>query len=214
MEEEIQITDANEKDDWDSNLENLRRQKEAEIQTELLRKRKILEEGEEAPERKIQKPNTGAGGAGIVRKGMNKDGEAKEEDKKRYFELLEENNIDQFSLWDKCLPKLVVDPRFNIIPSMKLRKKLFDQFTRSRAQVLLERKNNGTLLPFFLYSLSSSSSSPFSLFLPPSLPFSSLLLFLSPVLFSSPFSPLLVLFISDLSSPSSASEYGFSFPPE
>ena len=189
MEEEIQITDANEKDDWDSNLENLRRQKEAEIQTELLRKRKILEEGEEAPERKIQKPNTGAGGAGIVRKGMNKDGEAKEEDKKRYFELLEENNIDQFSLWDKCLPKLVVDPRFNIIPSMKLRKKLFDQFTRSRAQVLLERKNNGTppslfpLLPFlFLFLSIFPFSTPFSSLLFPSplpLPCSFLFSFLS-----------------------------------
>ncbi|KAI8048840.1 hypothetical protein BDF22DRAFT_701545 [Syncephalis plumigaleata] len=44
--------------------------------------------------------------------------------------LLEESNISAFSLWDKELPKIASDPRYLLIPSVKQRKEIFDDYCR------------------------------------------------------------------------------------
>ncbi|RKP27813.1 hypothetical protein SYNPS1DRAFT_26545 [Syncephalis pseudoplumigaleata] len=47
--------------------------------------------------------------------------------------LLEESNITAFSLWDKELPKMASDPRYLLIPSVKQRKDIFDDYCRQLA---------------------------------------------------------------------------------
>jgi hypothetical protein len=51
-----------------------------------------------------------------------------------FKELLRENKVNQFSFWDRVVSKISLDPRFELIPDMKQRKAIFEQFTKSQAQ--------------------------------------------------------------------------------
>ncbi|KAI9595796.1 hypothetical protein BDF19DRAFT_465138 [Syncephalis fuscata] len=44
--------------------------------------------------------------------------------------LLEESNVSAFSLWEKELPKIAADPRYLLIPSVKQRKEIFDDYCK------------------------------------------------------------------------------------
>lgn len=42
--------------------------------------------------------------------------------------------VTAFSRWERELPKLLIDPRFTVVPAMKDRRGMFDAFCRSAAE--------------------------------------------------------------------------------
>uniref|UniRef100_A0A1J3HXB7 Pre-mRNA-processing protein 40C n=1 Tax=Noccaea caerulescens TaxID=107243 RepID=A0A1J3HXB7_NOCCA len=61
-------------------------------------------------------------------------GPSKEECIKQFKEMLKEREIAPFSKWDKELPKIIFDPRFKAIPSHSVRRSLFEQYVKTRAE--------------------------------------------------------------------------------
>jgi transcription elongation regulator 1 len=48
--------------------------------------------------------------------------------------MLKERGIAPFSKWEKELPKIIFDPRFKAIPSHSVRRSLFEQYVKTRAE--------------------------------------------------------------------------------
>ncbi|ESQ47904.1 hypothetical protein EUTSA_v10020134mg [Eutrema salsugineum] len=61
-------------------------------------------------------------------------GPSKEECIKQFKEMLKERGIAPFSKWEKELPKIIFDPRFKAIPSHSVRRSLFEQYVKTRAE--------------------------------------------------------------------------------
>jgi len=61
-------------------------------------------------------------------------GPSKEECSKQFKEMLKERGIAPFSKWEKELPKIIFDPRFKAIPSHSVRRSLFEQYVKTRAE--------------------------------------------------------------------------------
>ncbi|KAG7582597.1 FF domain superfamily [Arabidopsis suecica] len=61
-------------------------------------------------------------------------GPSKEECFKQFKEMLKERGIAPFSKWEKELPKIIFDPRFKAIPSHSVRRSLFEQYVKTRAE--------------------------------------------------------------------------------
>ncbi|CAH2053273.1 unnamed protein product [Thlaspi arvense] len=61
-------------------------------------------------------------------------GPSKEECVKQFKEMLKERGIAPFSKWEKELPKIIFDPRFKAIQSHSVRRSLFAQYVKTRAE--------------------------------------------------------------------------------
>ncbi|KAL1197689.1 Pre-mRNA-processing protein 40C [Cardamine amara subsp. amara] len=61
-------------------------------------------------------------------------GPSKEECFKQFKEMLKERGIAPFSKWEKELPKIIFDSRFKAIPSHSVRRSLFEQYVKTRAE--------------------------------------------------------------------------------
>ncbi|CAN8258729.1 unnamed protein product [Cochlearia groenlandica] len=61
-------------------------------------------------------------------------GPSKEECIKQFKEMLKERGVAPFSKWEKELPKIIFDPRFKAIASHSVRRSLFEQFVKTRAE--------------------------------------------------------------------------------
>ncbi|XVF02932.1 hypothetical protein REPUB_Repub04eG0217200 [Reevesia pubescens] len=61
-------------------------------------------------------------------------GPSKEECIMQFKEMLKERGIAPFSKWEKELPKIVFDPRFQAIPSHSTRRSLFEHYVKTRAE--------------------------------------------------------------------------------
>jgi len=60
-----------------------------------------------------------------------------------FFALLEENDISPFSTWEKELSNIINDKRYTLIPTLKERKRLFDEYCRKK---VIEMKKNNELV--------------------------------------------------------------------
>ncbi|RID63196.1 hypothetical protein BRARA_E02218 [Brassica rapa] len=61
-------------------------------------------------------------------------GPSKEECIKQFKEMLKERGVAPFSKWEKELPKIIFDPRFKAIQSHSVRRSLFEQYVKTRAE--------------------------------------------------------------------------------
>ncbi|EEF46576.1 Pre-mRNA-processing protein PRP40, putative [Ricinus communis] len=61
-------------------------------------------------------------------------GPTKEECIIQFKDMLKERGIAPFSKWEKVLPKIVFDPRFQAIPSHSARRSLFEHYVKTRAE--------------------------------------------------------------------------------
>ncbi|KAI0174822.1 DNA replication protein 4 [Pestalotiopsis sp. NC0098] len=66
-----------------------------------------------------------------------------DEDARELFkDMLSDYNISPFSTWDKLLEdgKIVDDPRYTVLPNMKSRKDVWEEWSRAQIQVIKERR--------------------------------------------------------------------------
>ncbi|KAF8050056.1 hypothetical protein N665_2057s0003 [Sinapis alba] len=61
-------------------------------------------------------------------------GPSKEECINQFKEMLKERGVAPFSKWEKELPKIIFDPRFKAIQSHSVRRSLFEQYVKTRAE--------------------------------------------------------------------------------
>jgi hypothetical protein len=75
----------------------------------------------------------------------------------QFKQLLREHKVTPFSRWEKEEAKLAADRRFHLLPTQKLRRQAFDDYTRNRAQEqLLETQQATEEYKLFLKTLLSS----------------------------------------------------------
>ncbi|CAG8488883.1 76_t:CDS:10 [Paraglomus occultum] len=56
--------------------------------------------------------------------------------------LLRDMNVSPFAVWEKELPRIIHDPRYILIATLKQRKELFDEYCKERVVELREEKKN------------------------------------------------------------------------
>lgn len=59
---------------------------------------------------------------------------------KQYEELLFDFNVNQFSSWDLVQSKLSNDERFNLIPSLHQKKKIFEEYAKDKAKQIANKR--------------------------------------------------------------------------
>ncbi|ORX55263.1 hypothetical protein BCR36DRAFT_282048 [Piromyces finnis] len=70
-----------------------------------------------------------------------KSGDSSKEKKiEDFYALLEENKISPFSTWEQELSNIIHDKRYSLIPTLRERKKLFDEYCRKKIEEM--KKNN------------------------------------------------------------------------
>jgi len=57
-----------------------------------------------------------------------------------FYALLEENHVSPFSTWEQELSNIIHDKRYTLIPTLRERKKLFDEYCRKKIEEM--KKNN------------------------------------------------------------------------
>jgi len=65
---------------------------------------------------------------------------SKEKKIEDFYALLEENNVSPFSTWEQELSNIIHDRRYTLIPTLRERKKLFDEYCRRKIEEM--KKNN------------------------------------------------------------------------
>ncbi|KAF6160791.1 hypothetical protein GIB67_035992 [Kingdonia uniflora] len=61
-------------------------------------------------------------------------GPTKEETIIQFKEMLKDRGVAPFSKWEKELPKIIFDPRFEAVPGYSTRRSLFEHYVRTRAE--------------------------------------------------------------------------------
>jgi len=65
---------------------------------------------------------------------------SKEKKIEDFYALLEENKVSPFSTWEQELSNIIHDKRYTLIPTLRERKKLFDEYCRKKIEEM--KKNN------------------------------------------------------------------------
>ncbi|CAG8508885.1 10946_t:CDS:10 [Diversispora eburnea] len=56
--------------------------------------------------------------------------------------LLRDVDVSPYSIWEKELPRIIHDSRYTLIPTLKQKKEIYDEFCKERAKELRIEKNN------------------------------------------------------------------------
>ncbi|KAJ9079359.1 hypothetical protein DSO57_1036185 [Entomophthora muscae] len=67
-----------------------------------------------------------------------------QEKAQRFKDLLADMKISAFDPWDQVIPKIIHDPRFALLPSIKEKKQQFDLYCRDLAKQPSDRRNDPT----------------------------------------------------------------------
>jgi FF domain len=76
--------------------------------------------------------------------GMEEDEEELDPATKRaaFISLLEEKDVNPFNTWETEMPKIVHDPRYQILKNTKARTDVFEEWTRARIAAIKEEKSH------------------------------------------------------------------------
>jgi len=120
---------------------NKLKEEEEKKQLEMKKKMEVDEEKEKEKEKEkeqiVKEKQSDTKSKESQQKSSDSSKEKKIED---FYALLEENKVSPFSTWEQELSNIIHDKRYTLIPTLRERKKLFDEYCRKKIEEM--KKNN------------------------------------------------------------------------